>query len=69
MPVYPGAPKVHGVMRPGPNGSGLSRKAIFTEVDASLTRLGIDYIDLYQIHRLDPKVPMEETSGEARAVR
>ncbi|ETK34745.1 aldo/keto reductase [Microbispora sp. ATCC PTA-5024] len=55
------ATKVHGTMRPGPNGGGLSRKAILTEVDASLTRLSTGYIDLYQIHRLDPKVPMEET--------
>jgi len=55
------ATKVHGRMRPGPNGAGLSRKAILTEVDASLRRLGTDYIDLYQIHRADPKVPWEET--------
>jgi aryl-alcohol dehydrogenase-like predicted oxidoreductase len=55
------ATKVHGVMRPGPYGGGLSRKAILNEVDASLTRLGTDYIDLYQIHRFDPLVPVEET--------
>ena len=55
------ATKVHGEMRKGPNGAGLSRKAIFTEVDASLARLGLDYIDLYQIHRLDHRTPIEET--------
>jgi aryl-alcohol dehydrogenase-like predicted oxidoreductase len=55
------ATKVHGVMRPGPNGGGLSRKAIFTEIDHSLRRLGMDYVDLYQIHRLDHTVPMAET--------
>src|SRR5215469_11624069 len=55
------ATKVYARMRPGPNGGGLSRKAIMTEVDASLTRLGTDYIDLYQIHRFDDTVPVEET--------
>jgi 1-deoxyxylulose-5-phosphate synthase len=55
------ATKVHGPMRRGANAAGLSRKAIFTEVDASLRRLGTDYIDLYQIHRLDPRTPLEET--------
>jgi len=55
------ATKVHGRMRPGPNGAGLSRKAIMTEIDASLHRLGTDYVDLYQIHRFDPDVAIEET--------
>src|SRR3984885_14721614 len=55
------ATKVYGRMRPGPNGGGLSRKAIFAEIDASLTRLGMDYVDLYQIHRWDRTVPIEET--------
>src|SRR6202162_6609902 len=48
-------------MRPGPNGSGLSRKAIMTEIDHSLRRLGMDYVDIYQIHRADPTTPWEET--------
>ena len=55
------ATKVHGRMRPDVNGAGLSRKEIFTEVDASLKRLGTDYIDLYQIHRFDKETPIEET--------
>jgi aryl-alcohol dehydrogenase (NADP+) len=55
------ATKVHGRMRPGPNGGGLSRKAILRELEASLRRLGTDYIDLYQIHRWDPGTPIEET--------
>ena len=55
------ATKVHGPMRDGRNAAGLSRKAIMTEVDASLRRLGTDYIDLYQIHRWDHRTPIEET--------
>jgi len=55
------ATKVHGRMRKGPNGAGLSRKAILAEIDASLKRLGTDYVDLYQIHRFDYDVPIEET--------
>jgi aryl-alcohol dehydrogenase-like predicted oxidoreductase len=71
------ATKVHGRMRPGPNGAGLSRKAILQEIDASLTRLGTDYVDLYQIHRFDYLTPIEETlealdevvkSGKARYI-
>jgi aryl-alcohol dehydrogenase-like predicted oxidoreductase len=55
------ATKVNGRMRPGPKGAGLSRKAILQEIDASLSRLGTDYVDLYQIHRWDPTTPIEET--------
>jgi 1-deoxyxylulose-5-phosphate synthase len=55
------ATKVHGRMHPGPNGAGLSRKAIMTQIDNSLRRLGVDYVDLYQIHRFDPATPVEET--------
>jgi len=55
------ATKVHGKMREGPNGGGLSRKAILSEIDHSLTRLGTEYVDLYQIHRWDYDTPVEET--------
>ncbi|MBB3082815.1 aldo/keto reductase [Geodermatophilus sabuli] len=55
------ATKVHGRMRPGPNGAGLSRKAIIRELEDSLRRLGTDYVDLYQVHRWDPHTPIEET--------
>ncbi|WP_262056851.1 aldo/keto reductase [Streptomyces sp. STR69] len=55
------ATKVHGRTHPGPNGAGLSRKAIMAEIDHSLERLGTDYVDLYQIHRADPHTPVEET--------
>jgi aryl-alcohol dehydrogenase-like predicted oxidoreductase len=71
------ATKVRHPMRPGPNGSGLSRKAIFAEIEHSLRRLGTDYVDLYQIHRMDVATPLEETlealhdvvkSGKARYI-
>jgi 1-deoxyxylulose-5-phosphate synthase len=71
------ATKVHGQMRKGPNGRGLSRKAIMSEIDASLRRLGTDYVDLYQTHRWDDRTPIEETmealhdvvkSGKARYI-
>jgi aryl-alcohol dehydrogenase-like predicted oxidoreductase len=71
------ATKVYFPMSKGPNGMGLSRKAIFTAIDASLERLGFDYVDLYQIHRWDYRTPIEETlealhdvvkSGKARYI-
>ncbi|GGN57945.1 oxidoreductase [Streptomyces albiflavescens] len=55
------ATKVNGAMHDGPNGRGLSRKAVMTEIDNSLRRLGTDYVDLYQIHRFDAATPVEET--------
>src|SRR6186997_2921032 len=58
---YVVATKVHGRTMPGPNGAGLSRKHILASIDGSLERLGVDYVDLYQIHRWDPGTPIEET--------
>src|SRR5262249_19534273 len=55
------ATKVHGRTMPGENGAGLSRKHVLASIDASLERLGLDYVDLYQIHRWDPLTPIEET--------
>ncbi len=71
------ATKVHGQTMPGENGRGLSRKHILASIDASLQRLAHDYVDLYQIHRWDPRTPIEETmealhdvvkSGKARYI-
>ncbi len=62
------ATKVNGVMRDEPNGRGLSRKAIFYELDQSLRRLETDYVDLYQIHRWDSETPIEETLEALDAV-
>ncbi|CZR00916.1 aldo/keto reductase subgroup [Trichococcus flocculiformis] len=71
------ATKVHGKMHEGPNGSGLSRKSILSEIDNSLKRLDMDYVDLYIIHRWDYNTPIEETmealhdvvkSGKARYI-
>ena len=58
---YVVATKVHGRTMPGVNGLGLSRKHVMASIDASLERLGLDYVDLYQIHRWDPRTPIEET--------
>ena len=58
---YVVATKVHGRTMPGENGAGLSRKHVLASIDASLGRLGVDYVDLYQIHRFDPDTPIEET--------
>ena len=58
---YVVATKVHGRTMPGENGAGLSRKHILASIDASLGRLGLDYVDLYQIHRFDPRTPIAET--------
>ncbi len=71
------ATKVFNRMGPGPNAAGLSRKHVMEGIDASLRRLGMDYVDLYQIHRWDPETPVEETlealndvvrSGKARYI-
>jgi aryl-alcohol dehydrogenase-like predicted oxidoreductase len=55
------ATKVFMPVTPGENGGGLGRKHVMSAIDASLTRLGMDYVDLYQIHRWDPRTPIEET--------
>jgi aryl-alcohol dehydrogenase-like predicted oxidoreductase len=74
---YVVATKVHGQTMPGPNGRGLGRKHILASIDASLQRLGLDYVDVYQIHRWDDATPIEETmealydvvrSGKARYI-
>jgi 1-deoxyxylulose-5-phosphate synthase len=74
---YVVATKVHGQTMPGENGRGLSRKHIMASIDASLARLELDYVDLYQIHRWDPRTPIQETmqalhdvvrSGKARYI-
>jgi aryl-alcohol dehydrogenase-like predicted oxidoreductase len=74
---YVVATKVNGRTMPGPNGRGLSRKHVLASIDGSLERLGLDYVDLYQIHRWDPETPIEETmealhdvvrSGKARYI-
>jgi aryl-alcohol dehydrogenase-like predicted oxidoreductase len=74
---YVVATKVHGQTMPGENGRGLSRKHVLASIDASLERLGLDYVDLYQIHRWDPRTPIAETmealhdvvkSGKARYI-
>lgn len=62
------ATKVWGRMHDGPTGSGLSRGAIMEQIDASLRRLGTDYVDLYIIHRFDPTVPVDETMGALHEV-
>jgi 1-deoxyxylulose-5-phosphate synthase len=66
---YVVATKVHGRTMPGPNGRGLSRKHILASIDASLDRLGLDYVDLYQIHRWDRLTPIEETMEALHDVR
>jgi 1-deoxyxylulose-5-phosphate synthase len=58
---YVVATKVHGRTMPGVNGAGLSRKHVLASIDASLERLELDYVDLYQVHRWDPQTPIEET--------
>src|SRR6202162_4151085 len=65
---YVVATRLHGQTMPGENGRGLSRKHIMASIDASLGRLEMDYVDLYQIHRWDPRTPIEETMGALHEV-